>query len=340
MGKDLQSMPSQNLRTTRHSADYQQRLDEGLAALSEPLRSVSPGLTLTKLDARPLHAGHCSEFRQASKRRRCSECDNSLHPVGSYFAPCGAGPMHWYCRESHYMYCPCLDTSGDESSSGEDVDAIDSFKAAEGSMCMAAGSLGNAAQPLCQRCGLPGLVGFNEIVSARCGARVHRRCLVTHMVACELCTPPQQPTDSGRRNLVAPSPYTSAAWLSSSSAGRFTAGEDDRIHATWAARVRSLQKIFSLDDESSSTGCRPSLDALVKQVPQVAAVDYALSEEEAIAFKSSMLELRKHQALCALRFLGRLFLICCRFMVTGSCEDAGLILDGVYVLLYGLRQSF
>jgi len=64
------------------------------------------------------------------------------------------------------MYCPCLDTSGDESSSGEDVDATDSFKASEGSMCMEAGSLGNAAQPLCQRCGLPGLVGFNEIVSA------------------------------------------------------------------------------------------------------------------------------------------------------------------------------
>lgn len=56
VGKDLQSMPSRDLRATRYSADYQQRLDVGLIAFLEHLRSVSPSLSLTKLAARPLHA--------------------------------------------------------------------------------------------------------------------------------------------------------------------------------------------------------------------------------------------------------------------------------------------
>jgi len=183
-------------------------------------------------------------------------------------------------------------------------------------------------------------------------------CLVTYMVACELVTPPQQLTDFGKWCLLAPSPNTLAAWLGASSACRITAFEDDRFHATGAARARSLHTDLSLDDNSkiscvlmalslasaSRYACltlgrfscamsflmhlsrlngpircgtcwmwtwtlkRCKLQAfwtfLMKQVPQAPSVDCALSEEAAIAFMSSRLELRRRQALRAPRILG------------------------------------
>ena len=67
-----------------------------------------------------------SQLRQASKRRRCCECDSYLDRDDYQYAPCGAGPMHWSCLETHYFICPDIDCHSDteSSSSGEDVDSI------------------------------------------------------------------------------------------------------------------------------------------------------------------------------------------------------------------------
>ena len=73
----------------------------------------------------------------------------------------------------------------------------------------------------------------------------------------------------------------------------------------WANPIWALLEV---DIDTQAVQIAGLLDSLVRQVPRADAVDYALSEEEAVAFGSSRLELRKRQALRALHLLGLLLL--------------------------------
>jgi len=100
------------------------------------------------------------------------------------------------------------------------------------------------------------------------------------------------------------------------------------LNASFAPQwANPLWALLEVDIDTQAVQIAGLLDSLVKQVPQVAAVDYALSDEEAIAFGSSRFELRKRQALRALRVLGLLFLeffqICGYWLLRGCGFDFG-----------------
>ena len=63
-------------------------------------------------------------------------------------------------------------------------------------------SAGNSVLQKCRQCGEPRGTGDEELVSARCGAPVHRRCLIVHLRNCASClrlaaNPPPNPQATG-----------------------------------------------------------------------------------------------------------------------------------------------